>query len=254
MLKFIVIVLVVFYFIQKIRLIKVIKMFSLGNVIVCGLRGRGKDMLMANIIARKEKKCYISNFDYKIKRKQYIPLDFSKLFVGNDYRNFISNEFNKYVYPYPENVDIYVSDIGNIFPNAFHSQIQKQYIDFLSYPMLSRHLGNNNFHCNIQNMNKLWDKLREQSDLYIMCMSCTVLFKKIVIQKIRLYDNYNSCINRVEPFKSPFKLIGSKKIDIKLEKQRHRNQYGIIKKYTLIYFNRSNYDTRYFKKVLENGK
>ena len=131
MLKIFVIVLFVFYFIQKIRFIKVIKLFNLGNVIVCGLRGRGKDMLMANVIARKEKKYYISNFDYKIKNKVFIPLDFTNLFVKNDYRNFIKNDFNKYVYPYPENVDIYVSDIGNIFPNAFHNQIQKKYHEIL---------------------------------------------------------------------------------------------------------------------------
>lgn len=251
--NFILIVLLLFVLFLFTRIRKVKKLFSHGNVIVCGLRGRGKDMLMANIIARKEKKFYISNFDYKIKNKVFIPLDFTKLFVKNDYRNFIKNDFNKYVYPYPDKVDIYVSDIGNIFPNAFHSQIQKEYIDFLSYPMLSRHLGENNFHCNIQNINKLWDKLREQSDLYIMCMSCRV-WGKLVFQKIRVYENYQSCVNKVAPFKKPFKLIGSKKIDIKLEQQRHANTYGLIKKYTLIYFNRSKYDTRYFKGVLENGK
>lgn len=44
------------------------RMFEDGNVCVVGLRGRGKDMLFANIIARRRKE-YISNTDYKVKGK-----------------------------------------------------------------------------------------------------------------------------------------------------------------------------------------
>ena len=39
------------------------KYFDVGNVAVVGLRGRGKDVLFGNVIAR-SKHSYVSNLDY----------------------------------------------------------------------------------------------------------------------------------------------------------------------------------------------
>lgn len=39
------------------------------NVMIFGEIGTGKDLLMANIIARRKSKYYISPFDYKITNK-----------------------------------------------------------------------------------------------------------------------------------------------------------------------------------------
>lgn len=42
---------------------KLIRLFEDGNVCVCGLRGRGKDLLMSNVAVRRGLD-YISNIDY----------------------------------------------------------------------------------------------------------------------------------------------------------------------------------------------
>jgi hypothetical protein len=60
------------------RFKKIIRMFEDGNVCVTGLRGRGKDMLMSNVVVRR-KKPYVSNVDYKGKKarfKRFYPLDY----------------------------------------------------------------------------------------------------------------------------------------------------------------------------------
>ena len=56
---------------------KIVKLFEQGNVCVVGLRGCGKDMLFANVIARRRQP-YVSNTDYHCKKSPFIKL---KLFV-----------------------------------------------------------------------------------------------------------------------------------------------------------------------------
>ena len=68
------------------RIKKIIKEFEKGNVCVVGLRGCGKDMLFANVIARR-KQAYISNTNYHCDKSPYIKLDFDKLNVKNNYRS-----------------------------------------------------------------------------------------------------------------------------------------------------------------------
>ena len=118
---------------------------------------------------------------------------------------------------------------------------------------LSRHLGECNVHFNVQNLNRVWDKIREQSDIYIMCNWCRVLFSKIVIESVTVYETYDSAVNRVPPYKPPrVRLNADRKLTVQLEKQRYRIAHGDIRRYTLFYLNKSNYDTRIFKHMLEN--
>ena len=91
------------------------RLFRSGNVSVSGLRGRGKDMLIANVIAR-DNRPYISNVDYHVKA-HYFPLDMSMFDVKNNYRNFISGNVRYFKYQYPENADVYLSDAGIYFPS-----------------------------------------------------------------------------------------------------------------------------------------
>lgn len=236
------------------RFNKVRKLFENGNVIVTGLRGTGKDMLMANVIAR-DKKPYVSNIDYKVK-STFIPLNLKKLDLPVNYDTFIKGDFVPYDYPYPERSNIYISDAGVYFPSQFQGQLVRDYVGVPVFQALSRHLGDCNFHCNVQNLNRLWDKIREQSDIYIRCLS-TKVFGKFVIQSVIVYDKYDSCLNRVEPYvhiKTP--LLGNStsraefrsKDELAYREFKERN--GSVKKYTMIYLNKSKYDTRLFKKLL----
>lgn len=253
----VVIAIVVFYNAYKLK--SVVKLFDQGNVIVTGLRGTGKDMLFGNVIARR-KKPYISNVDYKIKKAAYIPLDLSKLDVKNNYKNFIDGNIIPYEYPYPEACDIYVSDAGVYLPAQDNNKVVKEYAGIVAFQSLSRHTGDCNFHANVQNINRLLLHCREQSDIYIRCIKCRVIGKR-VFQTLIVYDKYESCENRVEPYihiKSPISLSGQVKAEYKskdeLAFREFKERNGNVKKITITYRNKSKYDTRLFKSLLRGDK
>lgn len=239
---------------------KIIKMFENGNVCVVGLRGRGKDMLFANVTARRGLE-YVCNTNYKAKGKngskaKFLPLELEKLDCGkNTYKNFISGELTKYVFPYADGTDIYIADCGVYFPSQYCNELNKQYPYFPVFMALSRHLGKCNVHFNVQNLNRCWDKIREQSDQYILCRRCIVIFG-IVLQWVTVYEKYDSCANRVPPFKMRLGTFSKKEMKnlLEIEKMKYSLQYGEIKRVFLCYRNLSDYNTRIFKEMLENGR
>lgn len=232
---------------------KILKLFDDGNVCVCGLRGRGKDMLMSNVVVRR-KLPYVSNVDYG---GEFHRLDLQLLDCGkNTYDNFIKGDIKYYEFPYPDYTDIYISDVGVYFPAQYCNELNRKYGHVPTYLALSRQLGQSNTHINVQALNRAWDKLREQSDIYIMCNSCRVLFNgKLVLQVVTLYEKYESAVARVPPYRPPRGYFGrDSKVHVALEKQRYMITWGKIQRRLLIYRNKSNYDTRLFREMLRNGK
>lgn len=227
------------------------KYFNSGNVCVTGLRGRGKDMMLANIACRNNHS-YISNVDYTGDNR-YIPLNLTALNCGqNNYRNFISGEIKPYDYPYADNTDIYISDVGVYFPSQYCNELNRDYKEFPVFMALSRQLGDNNVHINVQNLNRAWDKIREQSDTYIYCRWCKVFFGKIVIQRITIYDKYETCLARMETPRVRVPLFNRQaRMQARIYLDQFRNTHGSIKTRWLFYTNKSNYDTRIFKKMLK---
>lgn len=237
----------------------IVKMFDKGNVCVCGLRGDGKDMLMSNVACRR-KLPYISNVDYGGGKFAdggfFIPLNFVDISCGfNTYKDFISGEPHYYKFPYPDGTDVYLSDLGVYFPSQYCNELNRDYKFIPVYMALSRHLAAGNVHFNVQNLNRAWDKIREQSDQYILCRWCHVFFGKIVFQKVRIYELYDSCLRRIPPFRLSRPFLGGVRVDSwRQEKERYEQNYGVVKEKLLIYFNKSSYDTRIFKTILEGGK
>lgn len=232
-----------------------IKYFKDGNVLVTGLRGRGKDMLMANVIARRAKP-YISNVDYKCKDKRciwfkYNPLEFD---THNTYKNFIDGNVVPYRFNYPDGTDIYISDAGVYFPSQYCNELNKLYGGFVSFMALSRHLGAMNVHTNSQNINRVYDKIREQADGYIYCNKCIVLPFGFVLQLITIYEKYESCANRVPPFclsKPIFNKDRQQQWEIQFT--NYRITHGKVERKILFYRNKTQYDTRIFKTMLDPG-
>lgn len=235
---------------------RIIRYFKRGNVCVCGLRGRGKDLLFANVILRR-KTPYISNFNYG-GNVLYQKLDFDNLNVGkNTYDSFIKNDINYYKFPYILGSDIYVSDIGVYLPSQYCNELNKKYPYLATYQALSRQVSHNNFHFNVQNLNRCWDKIREQSDFYILCNRCFYIKGlNIVIQKITIYDKYQSAVDRVKPNRIKVPLLGDKnaKMSARIYCDKFRNTYGLVRSAWLVYKNKSNYDTLYFEELLKGGK
>lgn len=220
--------------------------FYEGNVVVCGLRGRGKDVLFSLIINSSKSK-YISNIDYT-GDSRYIKFKLEDINVGgNNFINFISGDIRPYTYPYPDGIDYFLSDGGIYFPSQEFVRLNKLVPCVPVFQAISRHLGDCNFHVNVQNLNRLWDKIREQADNYIYCRRCKVLFGKIVFLHAYVYDRYQSCVDRVKPMK---RRMGKKS---RIEYEKFTGTYGIIRKVKLIKLLRHNYDSRRFKKLLEEG-
>lgn len=232
--------------------------FRDGNTLVCGLRGRGKDMLF-NWVVNKRKRSYISNCDYggntdyeNVTEKSFtrIPVELQEQFSvgGNTCENFIENAVIPYDYPYPDGVDYYISDAGIYFPSHLDSYLNRRYKSVPVFQALSRQLGGCNVHCNVQNINRLWLKIREQFDCYIQCMDCRVRFGKFVRIKMFVYDKYQSCVDRVKPMKRRF---GKKS---KIEFEKFTGAYGTIKKVVIHFRIPHIYDDRIFKTMLKSNK
>lgn len=231
---------------------KIVKLFENGNVSVSGLRGRGKDMLMSNVIARRKNLEYVSNIDYGYKYNEFRYKDFD---VPNTFKNFITNELYEYRFPFSDKTDLYLSDCGIYFPSQYQKELCKMFEGLTTFQALSRQLGLCNVHTNSQYLGRVWDKIREQSDTYIVCQSCKVFFGKIVIQKIRIYEKYESALNNVAPFRMrvPLFSISTVRSNVELAKTQYTNTHGIIKSHYLVYINKGKYDTRVFKSKLLKG-
>lgn len=229
---------------------KIIKMFDKGNVSVCGLRGAGKDMLFANVIMRRNKR-YISNTNYG---PGWIPFHPEMLNCNNTYNNFLTGNVKPFKYPYPDGIDIYIADGGVYMPSQYQGELCKGYGHIPVFMALSRHLGDCNVHYNVQNLNRMWDKIREQSDTYIRCIWCKVFFGKLVIQKVICYEKYESAVNRVPVFRLRKPLLDANRLQLwEIQKSNYDIAHGEVKSRLLIYFNKSNYNTRIFKEMLENA-
>lgn len=233
--------------------------YEKGNVCVVGERGKGKDMLTANVIAVRNLE-YISNTEYQ--KKKGIPLKWNKLDFkaidcgGNTYKDFIEGTIKPYTYPYPMGVDVYISDVGVYLPSQYCNELNRDYKQIPTFMALSRQLGECNVHINLQTLNRAWDKLREQSRTYITCLGCKVIpigKKQLVIQKIRIHEKYQSCLDNVPKLRLPWYVkFGKDKMMARLYKLNYEIQHGKIEEHYLIYFNKSKYDTHVFRSILAN--
>lgn len=229
---------------------KIVKLFREGNVMVYGMRGSGKDVLFGNVVMRR-RKSYISNTNYG---GDFIKFDPAQLDCKNTWRNFMTNKLNHYVYPYPDKVDFYIPDVGVYMPSTYQADLCKEYPHIPVFLALSRHLGECNVHTNCQAIPRIWDKLREQSETYIRCMSCDWLLGFIVIQKIIIYEKYESAVAKVPPFCLKRPLINPNRLQLwEIQKMNYQIAHGKVEPRTLIYINLSKHNTRVFKEMLENA-
>lgn len=220
--------------------------FNSGSCVVSGMKGRGKDMLFCWVV-NKRRKQYISNVTYS-KRLERIPFNALDQFNigGNKCTDFIDGTLHPYSYPYPDGVDFYISDAGVYFPSNEFSLLNKRYPSFPLFQAISRHLGDCNIHWNVQNINRLWDKAREQCDSYFFMNKCKVFRgTKIFRMSFYYYDRYDSCLQRVKPMK---KRMGKQ---AKLAYDTFTANFGVIRKCVLWGKIPYRYDDRIFKTMLE---
>lgn len=228
------------------------KLFRTRSVCVTGMKGSGKDMLIANVLARSSRP-YCSNMDYHT-GATYYPLDLSALDCGkNSYNDLIRGDVKPYSSPIPDGCDTIISDAGVYLPSQYCNELNRAYPYLPTLFALYRQTNDAHIHINTQNLNRLWDKLREQSDCYLYCRWCKVLPGGIVIQLVTEYDRADSCIARIKPCAIAPGLFDSPEVKTSklLYQDSFFNSHGRVKNHLLIYINRSKYDTRYFRDLLQ---
>lgn len=230
----------------------IVDLYRNHSVACTGMKGCGKDMLTGNVIKRR-KLPYVSNVSYG---GEHIELNFEDMLIKNNWRNLVYSQINAYSIPYPELADVYISDAGIYLPAQYCNELNRALPDLATFVAVQRHLNNGKTHYNCQNLNRVYDKIREMCDVYIYCEWCKVFFGKIVIQSVIVYDKAESCQSRIRPpHLSSHGLVPSREAetqkDIYLD--NFYNTHGTVKRKLLIYINRAEYDTRHFKKLFEKG-
>lgn len=218
--------------------------FSQGNVITFGSRGTGKDVIMQLAINLRKKE-YYSNVNYggKYNYGSAKMLDLSP----NDYTRLINDDvvvLDKTNYPF-EHKDFYFSDAGIIFPSQYDTLLHKQYKTFPVAYALSRHLWENNIHCNTQALDRVWKALREQADTYIRCTK-TIKLPFILIVKFTTYDKYTSAQQCLNPM--PKHLFG--KYDKRTYEQYVATNGNIENHFIIVRKRKIKYDTRAYHKII----
>lgn len=238
---------------------QLVKLFRDNSVLVAGARGRGKDMLF-NYIVKRRRKSYISNVQYnkaqegneetKAKEKKWIPFDATKQWDvgGNTNKDFIEGTIKGYEYPYDDGIDYYISDVGVYFPAQEFATLNKKYKGATVFQALARHLGDCNIHANVQSFNRAWDKMREQFEAFILMKKTKVILGCIVVQRLIIYDRYETAEKGVEPF------IRGITPTARREYAKFKAENGNVKKMTVMYFKGKGYDTRRFKTMLKEVK
>lgn len=230
----------------------IMRMFKRGNVLVVGERGAGKDVLIGNVYARMRYKGtfkpYVSNQDYGSNCiADYKPKDFDM--NGNTYKDLIGNDVKEYIFPYPMGTDVIISDGGIYFPSQYCNELNRDYKGQPMFSALSRQLGRCNVHVNTQAYGRLWDKFREQAFRFIQCEWC-FHFMGIVFQQVIVYDRAETCQARVKPCRVTVPLMGDKnaRMQAKIYRDTFYNQHGMVKRYTLIYREKSKHNTYQFER------
>jgi hypothetical protein len=215
------------------------KNFNMSNVLVFGKIGRGKDLLFQYVIW-KRKKPYYSNLDYGFK---YNHCDLKDVSVApNTFDNLINGDVTKIKPAFNEMQDFYFSDLGVYLPSQADSLLSKKYPSFPIFYALSRHLYNSHIHGNVQNLNRVWLKIREQADCYIKVKGNLKLPFHIVVF-FRIYDRYQSALDDVAPLHHANK-YGRAYADT------YNAEHGSIKDYFVLVPKKIlKYDSRYFKKI-----
>lgn len=219
-----------------------VREFRACNVIVAGKKGTGKDLLFQHII-NKRKEPYYSNIDYggkcEIVRLKEVSAD------PNDFRHFIEGNIRQIDRRFEEKRDIYISDGGVFLPSFADTLLDKVYPSMPVYYALSRHSAEHNIHVNVQNFERVWKKLREQADSYVLVKGRIKLPHFILVKSI-WYDKLQSAMQALEPVKTRL-LNKFSKAEVDIYKATNGN---IKVGWCIIPKRKIKYDTRAFEKVL----
>lgn len=181
-----------------------IKIFASGNVIVAGRKRKGKDALFSHVIALRKKNHY-SNIHYDIGANYHTDVvSVSDFNCGsNSFLNLIENDVKKFEPEMKTSQDFYISDGAIYLPSQEDSSLSKIYKGFPITYALSGHLYENNIHVNAQRFKRVWIKLREQADYYILVRRSFYLGLGL-LEKVIYYEREETAYSEALPFNGHF--------------------------------------------------
>lgn len=184
----------VFYRFVNTKKLKNIFYNNLG-VVLCGNRGKGKDVTFAYLVHNKK---HNSNIYYNDKTN---IIKLSDLGIPNLSRNsLIDNNFNKVPYSQFEcfNNITFISDVGLYFPNYDDVYLNKTCSNIATTYTIWRHLYDSPCNFNLQKNGRLWKKLREQIECVVEIQKINILPFYIKI-KYRYFERPQDCENGLKP-------------------------------------------------------
>ncbi len=227
--------------------------FNDNNVIVSGRKGTGKDLLFQSVISfntRKNKKTknkykYHSNINYGF---NYNEVSIAELSLEkNNFKNLIVGNYhliNKRLDF--ENTQFFISDGGIYLPSQYHYIIDKHFDTLAVFYAIIRHLYNANIHINSQRLNRIYDKLREQADHYILTKKSFRLFRWH-FTKLVYYSKYESALAEILPLQKTGLINKYNRADI----AKYEAENGIVKEMWIATAKKElHYDTRIFHKKI----
>lgn len=209
------------------------------NTCVFGLRGKGKDILFNKVINIRNTPCY-ATIPYN--KELCIETTLENFSVSpNTFESIVNDDITIIKKTLKENTDLYISDAGNLLPAQNNAQLVKKYPGFPAFYSLSRHLYNMNIHYNTQDLNRVWNLLREQTGRWIKAVK-TVKIGCFLITSFIVYDREASAASEMLPFKTS---IFNK--EAKALKMDFEAKHGQIRAYKTIQLAKHiYYDSRWF--------
>lgn len=228
----------------------IIDKFIGGNIIVCGHKGKGKDLFFNYVINQRKNKCR-ANIQFNPQLCVKTPLNYLELRNNKGeqikYSDFLNGSFDAVKKTLDESVDYYISDAGVHLPSQCHNELAKLYPSLPITYGLSRHLAKMNIHANTQMFSRIWLQLREQCD-GVFVLRKTIKIGGLFLTKMTYYDDFRRAEQNLRPFKSN-RLLSSKENKALAEQFRATN--GVIMDLFIIQRkSRVLYDTRDFHKTI----
>lgn len=235
-----IILLIYFIYLRYVNTFKLKLMFKKLSIVLCGKRGKGKDITFS-FLARKRK--HNSNI---VLQPNTTLINVNELIIPNLSRDkLVNNSFNKIDRDNFSKFDniTFISDSGIYFPNWDESKLKYEYKELPITWAIWRHLFDNGCHFNIQKCGRLWKLLREQIEDVI---EIETLKKGLFYFKITYlhYERLEDAEKGLLPLK---KGLIKRRENIEVENSKR----GKIERFSVLIPKRYiNHDSKYFRKVV----
>jgi len=165
--------------------------FDQRNMLVVGGQGTGKDLCFSHVIQQRNEH---HNALYKYSRKTTVIKVSDLSLAPNTFENIIQGIFVKVpglTRKFRDGEDTFLPDLGIFLPAQYNAFLDKKFETFSMFYPLGRQLFDMGIHCNVQDITRPWNKIREQADGFLFTLrteDCGEVLKVYCIYYTRRED------------------------------------------------------------------